>query len=142
MAVAYWMIGRLDNMVCRTVHRGEHVAQLVKHGQVVEGGVAASVIEVAKKGCTGHRNENRVTAAQLNVFDRIAGMIGEFGRDRTDEVTHKAAVKIDAFADDFRPGLFPVRQCDPVSEYDAHVFENIHRRIVDSLDFVVSRTSQ
>ena len=132
MPLADRMIVRLDNVMGRRMQRRQHVAELVKHRQIVQRRVAAHIVQVAQKGRPGHRDEHRVPPSQPQVAGRVAGRIGEVRRDRRDQVADQPPVGKDGLADHPGPGAAPVVQRDIVAEHHAHVFKNIHRGRVDA----------
>ena len=50
MALADRVIVGLDNMVRRGMHRGQHMAQLMKIRQVIQRRIAALILQIAQKG--------------------------------------------------------------------------------------------
>ena len=58
MALADRVIIGFDNVVRRGVHRRQHMAELVKHRQIIKGRVTAHIIDIPQEWRTSHRHEN------------------------------------------------------------------------------------
>ena len=54
MPMADRVIIRFHNMVRRAVQSGQHMAQLVKHRQIIQRRIAAHILQIAQKRRAGH----------------------------------------------------------------------------------------
>ena len=118
------------------MHRRKHVRQLVEGREIVERRRPADVFQIAKIGGAGHRNEDRLAATKRNALFRVAGMKGDFGRDRCDQRFDQRTVQMDTLAADIGTGAAPVLKCDIVPENDTDFLQNIQRGAVDPLDLL------
>ena len=125
------------------MHGRQHVRQLVKGRQVVEGRRAAHILEVAKIGRAGHRDENRLPSAKGDGLFGVAGVKRDLGRDRLDQGFDQPAVQMHPFAAHIGAGLAPVLERDVVTEDNADLFQNVERGRVDALYlFLIHRFGQ
>ena len=80
MPLADRMIIGFNDMVRRAMQRWQHMAELVKHCQIIKRRIAPLIIQIAQIGCACHRHKNRMTPAKLYILFRVAGVIGKFCR--------------------------------------------------------------
>ena len=77
MALADGVIIWFDDVMCRTVHRRQHVAQLVEHSQIIQRRIASNIVQVAQIGRTCHGDKHSVPPTKIHVLVRVSSMIGE-----------------------------------------------------------------
>ena len=77
MPLADRVVVGFNDVVCRRMQRWRHVAQLVKHRQVIQRRIATHVIKVTQERRAGHRHEHRMRPPKADIVFRIAGVIGE-----------------------------------------------------------------
>ena len=122
MPVTDWVVIRLDNVMRRTMKGWQHMAQLVKHGQIIKCRIAPFIIQITQIGRARHWHKNRMTPTQLYIFFGITGIIGEFCRNGGNQFIDKSAIKIDALINDFGPSLAPVGKGDWVTKHYPNIF--------------------
>ena len=77
---------------------GQHVDELGEVAEVLDGGVAAALVEIADEGRAIDRREDRVVAADRHVVGRVSRMLHVFARRGLDERAHEALGEADAEA--------------------------------------------
>ena len=124
----------LNNVMRRGMHRGQHVAELVKIRQVIQRRVPPRILQIAQIGRPRHRHKNGVVFAKGQVIGRVTRVVCEGLWNGRDQITHQTPVEIHHLADNLSPGALPVFQCDVIAKLNADVFQDIHRCRIDLFD--------
>ena len=126
VALVHRQVYRLANRAAAVVDRVGHIGQLDEVLEVVDGGVAPSLVQIAHKGRAVRRGKHRVFAADNHVVRRIARVLGELARcaGLHDGAAH-AAGKAHPLAGDFGAGLAPnVQGLGVVTKVDADFLQD------------------
>ena len=127
----YWIAGQEVNAV---EHLGETNEVLVVG--VVAG--ASALIHVECVWCAGYRAERHVVAADNEVVRRVAAVERERRRRGLDLFEHHLAVEPNSSATGLNAGTSVGQQLTSIGVEKVHadLFENLHRRVVNHLEFV------
>ncbi len=135
VTLVHRQVHRLAHRAARMVDRGRHVGELHEVAEILDGRVAAAVIEIAHEGRAIDRREHRVVAADGDVALRVARILHIFARRRfLDDGTRQPAWEADAGALHVGARLAP--QLDRfrlVAELDAHFLQDGVGIVLDDL---------
>ena len=116
MPLVHRQVDRLAHRAAGMVHRRRHVGELHEVAEILDGGVAAALVEVADEGRAVDRREHRVVAADRDVALGIARVLDVFARrGLLDDRARQAAREMDARALDIGAGLLPQLQASSSS---------------------------
>ena len=73
VALADRVIVGFNDVMCRGMQRGQHVAELVKRRQIIQRGIAAHIVKVPQIGCSGHGHKDRMPPPKAQVLFRVPG---------------------------------------------------------------------
>ncbi len=107
VALGHWNVDRLAHRAARVMQRRRLIGELHEVAEVLDGGIAPALVEVAYERRPVDRCEHRVAAADLHRAGGIAGELGELARRRADQRPHQAPGKAHPVAIDVGAGLPP-----------------------------------
>ena len=134
VALGHRDVHRLADDAAGEVHGRGQVRELVELVQIVEGAVAAPVVEVEhERGAVG-RHEQHVAPADGDAALGVARREGEGLRRLRDQLHEQRAVDAHAPAVDVGAGLLPESDRLLVPEVDPDLFEDPHRGVMDAFE--------
>src|SRR5690606_1295273 len=92
------------------VHGRSHISEPDEITEILDGGIAAAAFQVAHKGRTVNRGENRMRSADVDAALRIARMLGELPGSSAHQLAAQTTRKIDALAADIGARSSPEAQ--------------------------------
>jgi hypothetical protein len=125
MALVDRHVDRLAHRAARMVDRRRHIGELHEIAEILQRRIAAVAVEIAHEGRAVDRREDRVVAADLDRFGRIARMLGELGRRGLQQFAAQPLGKMHPLALDVGTGLLPhAERFGVVAELDADFLQH------------------
>jgi hypothetical protein len=118
-------VDRLAHRAARVVDRRRHVGELHEIAEILDGGIAPPLVEIADERRPVNGREHRGIAADAHRALRVAGVLDELGRRRPEQLAHQPLGKPHPLAADVGAGGLPhVERLGVVAELDADLLQH------------------